>query len=73
MTFLNVPLVLSPLLHESLTEVCFQDYFPVTRAPKFEMRKLILNYIAQFSLLGAEEYHIILANIILKLLHQSIQ
>lgn len=71
MTQLNVPLGLSPRLHESLTEVYFQAYFPMTRAAKFEIRKVILNDIAQFSLLGPETYHIILANIILQLLYQS--
>lgn len=71
MTWLNVPLALSPLLHESLTEVYFQAYFPMTCAAKFEMRKLIVNDIAQFSLLGAEEYHIISADITLQLLYQS--
>jgi len=40
----------------------------MTHAAEFEMRKPILSYITQFSLLGADEYHIILANIILQLL-----
>jgi len=59
---------LSPRLHESITEVYFQAYFAMTHAAEFEMRKPILSYITQFSLLGADEYHIILANIILQLL-----
>lgn len=42
---------LSSLLHQAPTEMYFQAYLPMTCASKFKIGKLLLNDIAQFSLL----------------------
>lgn len=46
---------LSPVLHPSPTEVYCQAYLSMTCASKFKIGKVILNGIAQFSLLEVEE------------------